>query len=332
MTEQTSHPTFLRHQQGEWCQAPIQSLRIILQRMVAFGQASSEFTRLFRFADSPNAANVQPDDGRWISLKQLHHPTQLVYGSALPQQLGREQAAGVASWLVDQCDRLRQGTHPLLEESAEEFSAGLRSLLREFTVMATPAATLRLQWHDRAIAHWLTVILTADWERGAGLAQPGRSLAPSDLWTVQYAHARCCAILRHAQAVAWIPLVPSADAAPWCWAEDTVPWLTDFDRLTLWHPSQFSVMVTGLALLDQWTEPVAAPSPTGSSDLGQHEWRLAEQLSHAFQTFYAACPPFAMVRWRDRDQACGYIALITAIQRLLWWVLMRRGAVIPMQL
>ena len=300
--------------------------------MVAFGQANSEFTRLFSFADSPQGSNCCPDEGAWIPLKQLRHPTQLIYGSALPQQLGREQAAGLASWLVDQCDRLRQGIHPLTTEQPGAFSAGLLNLLREFTVIATPAATLRLQWHDRAIAHWLTVILTADLEPVAGLAQTGRSLSPPELWTVQYAHARCCSILRHAQSVAWIPLVTTADPGDWRWAGDAVPWLTDTEHLALWHPSQFQVIVTLLALLDQWTEQVAAPSPPGSPDPGQHEWRLAEQLSHSFQAFYAACPPFAMDRWRDRDQACGYIALMTVIQRVLWCVLMRRRAVIPMQL
>lgn len=128
--------------------------------------------------------------------------------------------------------------------------------------------------------------------------------AADRLFTIQAAHARCCALLRLAeQEGLW-----QQHHAP------AVPWLDAKAALRLRQPAEQQLIGLLVAVLDEWTDAEAAPSLAAGLGWGA-------QLSFGFQQFDAACRIWGDVRTEQPLLAQARLGLVRATRAVLRLVL-----------
>jgi len=140
----------------------------------------------------------------------------------------------------------------------------------------------------------------------------------SHIFAVQYAHARCCSLLRLAHREGAIALVePDPDSSPayWCLVSpNPIPWLTSDKKLRLVHPAERALISYLFALVDN----IYCPHPSGR----EINWeKTALALSDLFETFYSRCRIWGEVKKEDLCLAQARLGLLVVTQTLLRLVL-----------
>jgi hypothetical protein len=135
------------------------------------------------------------------------------------------------------------------------------------------------------------------------------------LFRVQYAHARCCSLLRLAHRQSLINLSGLDSITPnWAWVEpNPIPWL-DGDpemeyspiHLLLEHPAERGLIAHLLDGIEQLT-PSTPARPI----------ELANALSHEFEKFYSACRIWGEVKTETPQLAQARLGLVAITQKLL---------------
>lgn len=200
------------------------------------------------------------------------------------------------------------------------------SALQSFTIQSVDPGSIHLQLSEGAIAAWLQHLA----EGGRGAEEPPRPQTLSIEWKgetcrgaealfpVQYAHARCCSLLRLAHREGIIQLKePDPEASPVFWeaiSPNPLPWLQEDSQLRLVHRAERHLIFHLLTALDALYYP----------NHQNHSEKLARTLSESFQTFYAQCRIWGEVKTEAPQLAQARLGLILATQSLLWLLLHER--------
>ncbi|MCX7593590.1 MAG: DALR anticodon-binding domain-containing protein [Fischerella sp.] len=121
------------------------------------------------------------------------------------------------------------------------------------------------------------------------------------LFTVQYAHARCCSLLRMAEQERFII------------SANTIPWLNTQQKLRLNHPLELSLVSELVQVVDQI-------GCSGSDDSVKWE-KLALCLSQAFEEFWRSCRIWGEVKAISPELAQTRLGLVMATQSVLRFLL-----------
>lgn len=148
-----------------------------------------------------------------------------------------------------------------------------------------------------------------------------------NLFLIQYAHARCCSLLRLAHRQGAIALSdPECKRAIWQIIEpNPIPWLYDSQatestqtRLRLGHPAERRLIAQILDGQDRSCNL----DPGGAI-------KLAIALSHAFETFYSRCRIWGEVMTQTPKLAQARLGLVAVTQQLLRSLLQDQLGITP---
>ncbi len=243
-----------------------------------------------------------------------------------PRRLSRGHTIGygwaVAPWLAQQSatavDLIAQQLSLYLAQhlSEEHNLLGFAlpaAALPHILVTPTPSGLIRLELTQPAIAHWLTLLDKT--KLPIPLVQTEIPDCPPDLsFALQHSHARCCSLLRLAQAKNQRSEHPI----------ETV-WFDPEQGLRPEHPSESRLLQ---ALFAYWDE-----SASHSSWLLRQWQIIAHDLIAAFQAFHRDRPLWGeRVAGGDRTPRCAYLGLLKITQRTLHGLLLSRNLPSPTEL
>ncbi len=152
-----------------------------------------------------------------------------------------------------------------------------------------------------------------------------------NLFPVQYAHARCCSLLRlaHRQGLIKLRDLDFNTSSGQLVQPNPIPWLNDDQgadtgqiRLRLVHPAERRLIAQMLDVSDI------------ISDQGQLSYlKLATALSHAFESFYSSCRIWGEVKTKTPKLAQARLGLVAITQGLLRSLLQEKlGVPAPVEL
>lgn len=157
-----------------------------------------------------------------------------------------------------------------------------------------------------------------------------RAKDAQNLFPIQYAHARCCSLLRLGHRQGLIELSDSDCQHPnWQIIEpNPIPWLKDDPTMKscqggLWlqHPAERHLIDQLLESCDRISDPNLVNGV-----------KIANTLSHAFETFYSTCRIWGEVKTQTPKLAQARLALVGVTQRVLRSLLDRLGVMAPSEL
>ncbi|NEQ19023.1 MAG: glutamate acetyltransferase, partial [Microcoleus sp. SIO2G3] len=156
------------------------------------------------------------------------------------------------------------------------------------------------------------------------------SLTPSSsLFTAQYAHARCCSLVRlailegliqqeevnHDDSESSNQRLLSSILTP-----NPIPWLNCDEKLRFHHPASYCLINELVRVVDS----LAFPNLSRSFD-----WeKAATSLSRAFETFWCKCRIFGEVKTASPEIAQARIGLVLATQSVLKFLLEEKLGII----
>ncbi len=172
----------------------------------------------------------------------------------------------------------------------------------EFAVEVVGPGWIHFQLSDRSLADWLQGIIQGVWSVKGQL--PDAIGVSESLFLSQYAHARCCSLLRLAQRERIIAL----DPAP------VIPWLNSRGQLQLQKPAELKLIVQLVDLLDVVCCPTRA---IGTQDL----IKLANTLSRSFTEFHRYCQIWGEVQQINPQISIVRLGLVMVTQKILQLIL-----------
>ncbi|OWY64484.1 hypothetical protein B7486_47050 [cyanobacterium TDX16] len=155
----------------------------------------------------------------------------------------------------------------------------------------------------------------AEGQRGRGAEGQGSGYQlpiTNSLFPIQYAHARCCSLLKMAHGEKIITIKSkNSDIKSSCLqviSPQPIPWLSEA-KICLHHPSELNLLLESIGVLDA----LYCPDPTRKS----LNWlKVALNLSQAFQTFYSQCRIWGEVKNQNLNLAQGRLGLVAIAQSL----------------
>ena len=219
----------------------------------------------------------------------------------------------------------------------------------DFSIEVVSPGWIQFRLSDRGLATWLQQLiqispLLSDWEDYSSIGlqrkgEPGdrdskiknrcsqeveithqgrlseRSKTAHTLFQIQYAHARCCSLLRLAHREGLIELSDlECKTRSWQWVKpNPIPWMFDDlemesepRRLRLGHPAERGL----IAQLLDGTDRISSLTPASAI-------KLAHALSRALETFYSACRIWGEVKTETPQLAQARLGLVAVTQKLL---------------
>ncbi|MDR9895566.1 DALR anticodon-binding domain-containing protein [Aetokthonos hydrillicola Thurmond2011] len=181
----------------------------------------------------------------------------------------------------------------------------------EFKVQSVSPNWIRFELTDPALATWLQgVAEEGTLSRGAleqrEQGEQGRQgekeiFVPgvgNSLFSVQYAHARCCSLLRLGKQEGLID------------SSNFIPWLDSKKELRLTHPASTSLIDELIQVVDFSECNILI------------KWeKVALKLSQAFENFWSQCRIFGEVKTTSSDLAAARLGLVMATQSVLSFLL-----------
>ena len=248
-----------------------------------------------------------------IPLRAVKGGTQVVYVSAIALKLANAWKTAV----LDIATLIAAHLLPADESNHSSTNAALQN----FTVKVVPPGWIYLQLSDVGTAAWLQHLAQAppwvgsrwDCEQVSRWDCEQVENYPRRLFDSQYAHARCCSLLRLAHREGIIELAePDLQISPHFWsvkAPDPIPWLDSDQKLRLVHPAERSLIFDLLTLLDD-LYCISRSRPIEGE-------KSASNLSQVFLTFYSQCRIWGEVKTENPQLAQARLGLILATQSLL---------------
>ncbi|MDZ8226855.1 DALR anticodon-binding domain-containing protein [Nostoc sp. ChiVER01] len=158
--------------------------------------------------------------------------------------------------------------------------------------------------------------------------RPSASSVPN-LFSVQYAHARCCSLVLLAHREGLIKLrepVPNTSPAFWSViSPNPLPWLNGDGTLRLNHPDERRLISELIQVVDN----IECPDVKGSV-----KWeKVALSLSEAFEKFWCNCRIWGEVKITSLELAHARLGLLMATQSVLRFMLEENlGVFAPLEL
>ncbi len=202
-----------------------------------------------------------------------------------------------------------------------------------FRVKVVPPGEIHIELVDSTLAAWLhslTVRENGDWRPEQSEQQRIITYAPNHQFTnsltifkIQYAHSRCCSLLRLGQQEGLIEL-PRTGIKSFI-SVKPIPWLNGDQKLLLNHVDESFLIYQLVKVVDNL---VCADS---SSDLNWE--KIGGNLSQAFEKFWSNCRIWGEVKIHSPELAQARLGLLIATQWALKSVLEDKlGIVAPVEL
>jgi hypothetical protein len=287
-----------------------------------------------------------------LPLQRINQPNLTLFASPVALQLA-------ARWHLPAVEVAEQILAQLPWQAANipPDQPGTASLL-DFTIQVTSQGWINCQLSDSCLAAWLQLMtqfpplvlervqsssseicLRKPEDADALPLTAGLEAQESLIFSIQYAHARCCSLIRLAHRQELLQLVdPDQKISPLIWeirAPHPVPWLDCQRRLWLTHPAEriliarlldFPASLSSQKLRRSWREtfclsaselavPVSWPFPRHAV------WQQAQAWSKAFEFFYCSCRIWGEVKVETPDLAGARLGLILATQAVLQFML-----------
>jgi arginyl-tRNA synthetase len=210
-------------------------------------------------------------------------------------------------------------------EIADSIASNLLTTCGEnLKVQVVSPGWIHLELTDLILAAWLENLVSIGERWGDGEKQnPNTPLLPCSPanFTVQYAHARCCSLIRLAKldGLIQIPQVGTDTSL-----SPTIPWL-NIDRIRLNHKAERSLIGELIQVVDDLICP-----PFNSS----LNWeKAALDLTMAFETFWCNCRIWGEVKTQEPSLAQARIGLVMATGSVLRLVLEKKlGICAPIEI
>lgn len=157
---------------------------------------------------------------------------------------------------------------------------------------------------DRSLARWLEQSLIFLKTKPISTGDRILTKNDQDLFPLQYAHARCCSILRLGAREKLITIKDRdfLDAVGYSVKYKQISWLDQLGNFCLTHEAEYCLLRQLLTIVDSFA--------SGSSN-----WvKLAVNLSEAILNFDAHCPIVGFVKQKTPNLAIARLKLITLVQ------------------
>ena len=195
-----------------------------------------------------------------------------------------------------------------------------------FRVKVIPPGEIHIELMDSTLAVWLQNLIVA--KRTGDLVnnflhdQLPTLSSPLNVFTIQYAHARCCSLLRLGQQEGLIEL-GKTDTNSFM-AVNSIPWLNCEQKLILNHADESFLIYQLVKVVD---DLVCADS------IFINWLKAGGNLSQAFERFWGSCRIWGEVKIHDPELAQARLGLLIATQLVLRSVLEEKlGIVAPVEL
>lgn len=204
-------------------------------------------------------------------------------------------------------------------EIAEDLTQVIESTA-ELQVQVTSPGWVDLRLRDRALATWLQYLL----DHPPQSSNRKVNSQNSNLFRIQYAHARCCSLLDMAHRQGFISLQKDNWGKAVQWLAPEIPWLSSnnySETLTLrfHHPAERNLLFTLLQVTDAFKSLTEAESV-----------KLAQALSEALLRFYDSCRIWGEVMQETPLLAQTRLGLLAITQIWLQWLLQEKlGMIAP---
>ncbi len=190
----------------------------------------------------------------------------------------------------------------------------------EFIIEIVPPGYIYFILTDSILAAWLQHLVEGMGERGAGGAGGAGGAKyenSSHLFTVQYAHARCCSLMRLAQQEKLIQFgdnnVNTSSAMGNVISPNPIPWLNSCSKLRFYHSASRRLISELVQVVDDLEF---------SDEAGSVNWeKAAINLSQAFEVFWCNCRIFGEVKITSPELSQARLGLVIATQSVLRFLL-----------
>lgn len=174
------------------------------------------------------------------------------------------------------------------------------SYYQDLKIQIVSPGSLQIQLVDSLVAAWLQSIILEN----TLLLQSSSTLSqfpnPQSLFTAQYAHARCCSLIRFAEQQRLIK------------HGESIPWL-ESQELRLNHQAENDLIAELVNMVDDLIFRNVSNSA--------HWQRKALSLSQAFESFWCNCRIWGEVKTNSLELAQARLGLIMATKSVLRFVL-----------
>ncbi|MDZ7964049.1 MAG: DALR anticodon-binding domain-containing protein [Nostoc sp. DedSLP03] len=204
-----------------------------------------------------------------------------------------------------------------------------------FSIQIVPPGWINFELTNSALATWLhSLVVGSSWgageqgSRGAEEAINAQCPMPN-LFTVQYAHARCCSLVLLAHREGLIKLrEPIPNTSPAFWDvifPNPLPWLNCDGTLQLNHSDERRLIGELIQVVDN----IECPDVSSSV-----KWeKVALNLSQAFEKFWSNCRIWGEIKITSPELAQARLGLLMATQSVLRFVLEENlGVFAPLEL
>ena len=273
----------------------LQQQLVAAMSLVGIGMAS---------ADAPGCADLTPE---MVPLQRLSDDTCVLYRSAIALKLA-------SLWQQSPLDIANQ----LMTSFATISQYTTGQICLEFSVEVVFPGWINFRLSDQGLAAWLQhlvhtklrlIVVHGEGREDGEVNSPSSPLSPSSLFPVQYAHARCCSLLRLAHRQGLIKL-KDLDFITLDWQllePNPIPWLNDDQAaLRLVDPAEKRLIAQILDSRDALSDP---------GQLSQR--KLASALSNEFERFYSNCRIWGEVKIETPKLAQARLGLVAVTQALL---------------
>lgn len=238
-------------------------------------------------------------DSLEIPVNQIKHETRITYGSAIALKLAPRLHQSPFTLAEALCIRLNTWN------SDGQLSCGI--IPRDVTVQVLSSGMLQFVFTDVGIATWLEQILCCSWTQ---TCLKNLEIS-SDLFQVQYSHARCCSLLRLADREHLITLAKpnliTESPIKISSISSSIPWVNDQNKLQFSQSEDYQLLSQLVEIVD-----------TLLLFSDRTNWlKLAVQLSDNFQQFYRYCRIWGEVKQNTPELAQARLGLISITQFLL---------------
>ncbi|NET47002.1 MAG: hypothetical protein F6K15_36295 [Okeania sp. SIO2B3] len=257
-----------------------------------------------------------------IPINQTINNGAIVYKSAIALKLAsvcQQPAIYIATELVKYC---REIVNTDTKKYTENF---------EFEVISSGIIYFYLT--DLSLANWLDYLTSFPLnfeQQKLRVGVDDKSLKSTNLFPIQYSHARCCSLLRMGIRDRLINLTPAGPDASGQFLlfqiSQPIPWQQPNGQLQFSHNSEYQLIAQIASTLDRIYCVSSSKKPIN--------WqKVADAISVAFQNFYSHCRIWGEVKVKKPKLAQARLGLVLLTQSILRFLLEERlGGEAPVEL
>lgn len=221
--------------------------------------------------------------------------------------------------------QLSQSDNSKAKHIVKSIAAYLATYGEIFDVKIVPPALIHIELIDSTLAVWLHNLTVGETSlQGIGDGGDGVNYN-NKLCKIQYAHARCCSLLRLADREGLIQLIDNSTEVLGLLSTQPIPWLDCDQKLRLHQWDEVRLMHLLVKMVDDLVFP--------DSNTSVNWMTTALKLSEAFESFWCNCRIWGEVKINSLELAQARLGLLIVTQLVLRSVLESKlGVFAPVEL